>query len=301
MAQYAKKRREKDPSYKRMKADYFPVQRTIPLGMGVGPSAGDLNVIDVGANLSNMNHRLYRQGKMYQVKLDLENNSPTAGDYEVYALADTWYVQKAWQMAMSSYIDATAEERELLSSQKLARWEDFRVGAGVGLANTLYPYRYDSILTGALDNNGEFELSRVTLADGTQRVYSWARAPGAGAWSIIAEYDVAGNTDAEPSSTSADNPYDGLQADVHESQMDDLVGKGNQPPYSQTSFGGQWVKVATLSNNGTGSQRLTTGYFNAPCGLVVVKAPSPALTINGELSMTVKAGQYKGTAGFNMG
>ena len=298
----SKKARSNDPSYKKMKGDYFPVQRNISLA-APSPSATALNIVDVGQCLSNVNHRLYRQGKSYTCKIDFDNASDLVGAIEVYALVDTWYIQKAWQLAFQSYQDATADERAVLSDSKIARWEDFRVAAGVGPANTLLPYRWNSTLTGARDTDGEFDNSEVTLADGTQRTFTWSTSPAANEFGILSEYDVGGQTNQAPTAASleADNPYDGLQPGVQESQMDDLVGRGNNPPYNASTFGSQWMKVATLRNDGNGSQRLTTGFFNAPCGLVVLRTPTIGTVITGQVSLTVKAGQYKGTAGHNMG
>ena len=95
----AKRSKNDDPSYRSLKADYYPVQRTVNLATA---SQATLGICDVARQLSVVNHRLYRQGKTYQVKIDLENRADTnAGvkTYEVWALADTWYVQKAWQLA----------------------------------------------------------------------------------------------------------------------------------------------------------------------------------------------------------
>jgi len=297
-----KNARSNDPSYKKMKGDYFPVQRNISLA-APSPSATALNLVDVGKVLSNVNHRLYRQGKSYTCKIDLDNSAALTGAIEVYALVDTWYIQKAWQLAFQSYQDATADERAVMSSSKIARWEDFRVSAGTGPTNTLLPYRWDSSLTAARDTDGEYDNSEVTLADGTQRSFTWSTSPAGTEFGILSEYDVGGQTNQHPTGAGAeaDNPYDGLQPGTQESQMDDLVTRGNLPPYNGVSFGSQWMKVATLRNDGNGSQRLTTGFFNAPCGLVVLRAPTTDTVISGEVSITVKAGQYKGVAGHNMG
>ena len=296
-----KKARSKDPSYKKMKGDYFPVQRTIALA-STSPSATALNFIDVGESLSNVNHRIYRQGKSYTCKVDLDNTATLTGAIEVYALVDTWYIQKAWQLAMQAYQEATADERANMSESKIARWEDFRVSVGM-TANRLRPYRYNSSLTGARDTDGEITISEVTLADGTERTFTWSTSPAANEFSILGEYDSGGQAGQDPteSGLETDNPYGGLQADVHDSQSQDLATRGNQPPYNRTSFGSHWMKVATLANDGNGSQRLTTGFFNAPCGLVVLRAPTADTVFTGQVSLTVKAGAYKGTAGHNMG
>ena len=101
----AKKNQSVDPSFRTMKADYYPVQRTINLRSSA--TEVDYYVLDVGRNLSAMNHRLYRQGKTYSVKVDLDPGH-AAASYDVYALVDTWYVQKAWQLARATYLQNMA-------------------------------------------------------------------------------------------------------------------------------------------------------------------------------------------------
>jgi hypothetical protein len=307
MAVRGKKKPANDPSYRSMKAEYYPVQRQVNLGTQNAFTAYGL---DVGKILSSCNHRLYRQGKTYQVKIDLDNRANTGvgpAQYEVWALVDTWYVQKAWQLARATYLRATADERAVMSSQKIARWEDFRVTSGVS-STGVHPYKYDEALVGAIDTSGEFSTSVITLADGsTQRSFTWGSTPSASEFSILQEYDKSGDTDLSPSSIGASNPYAGSDGDVHEAQMDDLAADGNSPPYNATNFSDSvWVKIAVLDNSATTNPgdsahaRMSTGFFNAPCGLVVIK-PSISHQLAGELTMTVKAGQYKGVAAMNMG
>lgn len=304
----AKKTPKNDPSHKTLKADYYPVQRTVNLGTTASTTKF---VLDTARVMSSVNHRLYRQGKTYQVKIDFDNRSDTTAgpaQFEVWALVDTWYVQKAWQLARATYLEATASERAVMSGQKLARWEDFRVKAGISGGTLIVPYRYSPALVGANDTAGEFENSRITLADGTtQRDFTWGNSPSASEFSILQEYDKSGNTDLSPSTVSATNPYAGSDGDVHEIQMDDLAAHGNSPPYDAANFSDNvWVRIAVLDNSGAANpglsadSRMTTGFFNAPCGLVVIK-PDISSQLTGQLRMTVKAGDYKGVAAMNMG
>lgn len=304
----AKRSAKEDPSYRTLKADYYPVQRTVNLATA---SQATVGLADVGALLSVVNHRLYRQGKTYQVKIDIENRANTGAgpaQYEVWALTDTWYVQKAWQLARAQYLEATADERAIMSKQKIARWEDFRVTAGVSSTTTIVPYQYGETLSGAVNTDGEILSSEITLADGaTQRSFTWGSSPSSSEFSMLQEYDKSGDTGADPDTLDADNPYAGTDSGVHETQMDDLAGRGNFPPYNRQAFTDNvWVKIATIDNSAganpaqSSSSRMSTGFFNAPCGLVVIK-PSVAHTIAGDLRLTVKSGDYKGVAAMNMG
>jgi hypothetical protein len=307
MAVRGKKKPDNDPSYRSMKAEYYPVQRQVQLATTAG---GTKYLLDVARQLSVVNHRLYRQGKTYQVKIDIDNRADVAigpAQYDVYALTDTWYVQKAWQLARAQYLRSTAAERANMSQQQRARWEDFRVTAGISGSQVIVPYQYSETLVGAVNTDGEFQTSVIVLEDGTtQRTFTWGSTPSASEYSMLQEYDKSGNTEAHPATQSADKAYSGTE-DLNEAQMDALAGNGNSPPYNNLNFTDNvWVKVATLDNSGTGNagdsshSRMSTGFFNAPCGLVVI-VPSISHTLAGDLSMTVKAGQYKGTAAMNMG
>lgn len=294
----AKKSPKQDPSYSTLKADYYPVQRHINLRSEA--TAVDHYVIDVARNLSVVNHRLYRQGKTYSCKVDL---NPGAGPqkYSVFALVDTWYIQKAWQLARATYLKATADERAVLSDQKIARWEDFRVAAGLSGGDIqIVPAPFSNGLASAADTAGEFELSRMTMADGsTQRTFTWGTLSGA--LNMLVEYDKTGNTDASPASFTTANAYDGVDNGVHVSQQDDLAQKGNAPPYDPSNFNSRvWVRIGVL--DGTSAHgKLSTGYFNAPCGLIAIQPSATSTEITTQLSLTVQAGDYKGVKAMNMG
>lgn len=293
-----KKQPANDPSFAKMKADYYPVARTTALA-ATGVEV-DYYELDVARNLSVMNHRLYRQGKTYSCKIDLDPGQ--AVKYTIYALVDTWYVQKAWQLARATYLRSTADERAVMSKQKIARWEDFRVAAGLsGSAQDLIPFRYSNGLAGAADTAGEFFLSNITLSDGTSvRSFTWGSSSGT-EFGILDEYDQSGDTDLAPSTADANQPYQGTDGDVHESQMDALAARGNAPPYDAQNFNARvWVKIAVLDGV-SAHGKLSTGYFNAPCGLIAVQPSAASTPINGQLSLTVQAGDYKGVKAHNMG
>ena len=300
MAVRGKKSKQQDPSYRTLKSDYYPVQRRITLDTAV--TNADYYTCDVGRQLSVVNHRLYRQGKTYQVKIDMDPKEAGPNTrYEIYALVDTWYVQKAWQLARAVYLENTAAERGVMSQQQIARWEDFRVSSGLSLGGDVVPARYSSSIARAADTAGEFDLSEITLADGTsKRFFTWGATAGNNL-GILEEYNKTGRTQTSPHTIPADKAYSGTEGDVQEATQDDLAQKGNDPPYSSTDFNSRvWMKVATLDTTAQG-QKLSTGYFNAPCGLVVILPATPSDPIDARLTLEVKAGQYKGVAAMNMG
>jgi len=212
---------------------------------------------------------------------------------DVYALSDTWMVQKSLQMAKMAWDESNAEELEMLNG-KIARWNDFRVSAGVAGTSIYRPVFYsDDNLTPLAYTVGEFDLAEVVDQSGVTRTFTWDNeAPLATEYSIIGEYDKSGNTSSDPTNP-ASGPYTGLLPNLDAGAADALQNNGNLPPYNANSLGiGHWVKVATL-HLGTGRQRLSSGYFTAPSGLIIVDGVGIA-EYNGQISLEVKRGDYKG-------
>ena len=90
-------------------------------------------------------------------------------------------------------------------------------------------------------------------------------------------------------------PYDDLMADNSDVLANLLQTSGNIPPYDAANVGQSfpWVKVATLSAH-TVAQKLSTGFFEAPCGFVLLKGDSVEALPMGRVSVTFKSGDYKG-------
>jgi hypothetical protein len=296
----SKRKPSRDPSFKKLKADYYPVQRSMDLRSTA--TEVDYYILDVGRNLSVQNKRLYRQGKTYVCKVDLQPGHVSA-QYDVYALVDTWYVQKAWQLAKATYDKATADERSVMTGQQIARWEDFRIQHGLSghAGGELVPAPYSNGLASVADTAGEFALSRITLADGTtNRFFTWGATSG-GNLGVLEEYDKSGDTDNSPSTTSASKAYAGTDANVTENQMDAMSDNGNAPPYDATAMNPRvWVRIARL-DAAAAHGKLSTGYFNAPCGLIAVQPSVSSTAIVNQLSLTVQGGNYKGVKAHNMG
>ena len=293
----------KDPSFRKKKPlGYFPVQRKINLGSSVetGASSGQF---DTGRLLSQLNHRLYRYGKRYTQKVDVDPSGITPGTtVDVWALMDTWAIQKAFEEAKVNFERAYEIERDNISKSQMARWRDFRVQSGL-ISDLLYPVVDSNPVTAPLTivTAGEFDDSIVEDAAGATRTFSWAGATTATVYSLMNEYNLAANTNKTPTFTTGAGPYDDLQADASAIEMEALQERGNLPPYDNGAFPSVWVKVGTLTVGAGGNQKLSTGYFDAPCGLVMVKVTGMTLyETRGNISLTVQSGDYKGVKAHNM-
>jgi len=304
---HSKKNMKNDPSFRKNKPlEYLPVQRKIHLSasVGVGP-ATTYGLIDAGRLLSTSNHRLYRYGKKYEMKVDMDVDAvPMGASITVWALADSWAVQKAYEEAKRVFDKAYINERENLGTDARARWFDFRANVGVSgdimyATTSVDPSGATSILTG-----GEFDSSLVEDNAGVTRFFSWNPTTTPSVYSIPAEYDLSGNTNTSPTTPTGSGPYADLQADSSPVEMEAMQQRGNLPPYEANAFPGVWVKIATLQTSATeGAQRLSSGYFDAPCGQVVLQMAGPGastVTINNKVSVEFRSGDYKGVRAHNM-
>ena len=279
-----------------MAKKHYPVVRNAGL-FGAGPvtSGESAAIIQVDQELSKMNRRLYRQGRYYQVKIDMEHdNTATLPKLDVFALRDDWAVQKAYQMAYSAYRQNTEDERSMLSEGQVSRWEDFRVNVGVNGTDIDAAY-VDETLAAIRLNVGSFPLSSVVDTAQVEREFTWRPTPLGNQYSILAEYDLAGNAQGSPDSDTNDGPYANLKNEMDQQVLQNLQEDGALPPYTQNGVNAEspFVKVGTLGGT-AGVQKLSTGYFTAPCGIVIVTGRGQSWTATDLLCMEVKAGDYKG-------
>jgi len=265
--------------------------------MGVAlPSTPDTSfLIRTDKLLSNVNHRLYRQSRVYNVKIDIDADLADGGYVDVFALADTWYNHKAYNFAKSIFDENSAEELKQLGSSR-ARWNDFRVDDGAGTDAELQALQYGAGVVSTRFTGGEYFISEISNAAGNSNTMRWT-GTGTGTWNIIDQYDLTGNTDASPSTASAVVAYDGITDELDDSQMEHLSEEGNLPPYDSNALENScWMLVARLYVDAAGTSKFTTGYFDAPCGLVRLATGSglEANNITGKICISVKNGDYKG-------
>jgi len=276
----------------------YPVVRTCGLETSVGPFPQPQVQVQVDQCLSKVNRRLYRHGREYEVKIDV---NPQANQiYTVYALSDSWMNERAFKMAYAMYLENSSDERARLKKGQVARWEDFRTRTGFeGQYASINPVLYDSANFGGRTEltAGEFNLTTVQDSAGVSRGFTWSNVPNPSLYGILTEYDKAGNAQTSPETATGDMPYDDLMADDSAVMAQKLQTNGDNPPYDADGVGSSspWVKVAELSA-ATTAQKLSTGFFKAPCGFVLISAGvnGEELPVMRHLQLTAKAGAYKG-------
>lgn len=271
----------------------YPVQLKTPV-MATAP--GTTQIIRADRVLSAINHRLYRQSRLYNCKVDIDANAQDSTVVTVWALADTWYTQKAYQLAYETFLENSKEENSQLKTTK-ARWNDFRVDHGLSGFTDMLPAGATTPGGGLAFygvSNAEYEISQVHDVSGTSNTFRWTGS-GAGTWNVIDEYDRTGNTDQLPTTVTGTVAYDGLTDEHDSGQMDHLSDDGNVPPYNRTGLENYvWIKVATLVVSHNDTDKLSTGYFKAPCGLIAITSSTPLVDNQTVLNLEVKAGDYKG-------
>lgn len=301
---YAKKHVPQDPSYKKLKPGYFPVQLSYQLGpISQGPFGVAPWFHDGPRGLSEVNHRLYRRGRTYTMKIDIDNDAaPLMGgntSVDVYALVNTWWIANAYAAGRAAYETATAEERARVG--KGGRWNDFIPNNGfssqiVGSWLTSGP---GTILA---RDSGEHTLTRIEDLAGNVREFTWGPTTSASQFSLVKEYDDMDIVNSSPDQSGSAGGYIELDANVEATDIVRLQTDGNDPPYSRDTIGANQnylVKIATIELGGTGSQRLSTGWFQAPCGYVWLNGIGNTFP-EGKITVSYKSGDYKGVSALSM-
>lgn len=246
--------------------------------------------------LSKTNRRLYRQARVPSIKIDLDHDSTQT--LQVFALSDNWMNHRAMKMAYQMYLENSFEERERLKENQIGRWSDFRVVTGVTTtsAEEVVPTQFDIFGTETKYELGEFQDTAVVDSTGTNRIFTWLGTGTTTRYSILEEYDKAGNAQSTPDTSTGEMPYDDLMADDSAQMAEFLQTKGNLPPYDADGVGAAspWALVATIGAGA--SQKLSTGFFDAPCGFVIIRVKGSLTTVvdADNLQWTLKSGDYKG-------
>lgn len=294
MGSYSKKSRKTDPSYKRNTSKAPDTQLLMPVRKS-GTALVQALQVDGPRLLSGANHRLYRQCGVYRMKIDLNVSDSVPDGWRVMTLGNAWHVKRAIQTARDMYDQAMADER---SAAGQSRWHDFRMSLGAAA------FSYEDALSGLQSSpvglssgpfQGEWDLSQITDANGNTKAFALEGSSSSAQYNIFDEYDNLSNPDQSPG-TPVTGAYDGVNALVDSANIDRLSNKGNFPPYHATDITDRiYVCQGTLFRQASGAQKMSTGYFDAPLGLVwIVRDNVSEFTAAPEFLLEVAAGSYKG-------
>ena len=275
---------------KSTKNKHYPTVLSTQAGIAVVPS-NTKRLLQADRFLSKMNRRLYRMGRYYEMKIDIDNDG--LDQIEVFALRDDWAVQKAFQLAYAEYVRNIADEKATLSDNQQARWRDFRVSPGTAAdVSDLVPEFADTDGNAVRLTSGNFELAEVVDGSGSTRTFTWNPTPSGSQYGILTEYDRMADAQASPENSSAPGPYENIDTERDAATYAHLEEDGANPPYDRNTVNqaSPFVRVASLGGT-NGVQKLSTGFFTAPCGIVLITG----VTESGDkISVTFKKGDYKG-------
>ncbi len=279
-----------------MPKKHYPVQKRLNVAQAPGVPA-NLGEIYVPRRLSQVNHRLYRDSRTYTCSVSIDANLADATTVDVYALADTWYLKGALKLAKSAW-DASNAEEIAMNEGHLARWSDFRIDAGIPAASDMRAVQFNQATLNPIPfTDGEFVDSVVVDQAGVSRTFTLG-SPSATEYNIFDEYDRQPGTNTDPTIPS-NGPYSGLLPNLSAAAAAAISDDGNEPPYKADGYGNAvWVKVGTL-HLAAGRQRLSTGFFPAPMGMIVLEGIG-ALGDNADINVEVKGGDYKGVMSHSM-
>ena len=279
-----------------MPKKHYPVQKRLNVAQPPGPAA-NIGRIHVPRRLSQVNHRLYRDSRTYTCSVSIDANLSDATTVDVYALADTWYLKGALKLAKSAW-DASNAEEIAMNNGHLARWSDFRIAMGITGASSMTAVQFNqSTLGPAQFTDGEFIDSVVVDQTGVSRTFTLGT-PSPSEYNIFDEYDRQPGTNTDPTVPS-NGPYSGLLPNLSAAAAAAISDDGNEPPYKADGYGNAiWVKVGTL-HLAAGRQRLSTGFFPAPMGMIVLEGIG-LIGDNADINVEVKGGDYKGVMSHSM-
>ena len=256
-------------------------------------------MVQIDKALSAVNHRLYRQSRVYNAKIALSDVASAAA-FEVYRLRDTWSLQKAYQMAKDEYDENVAEARKRGDE---GRWNDFRINpkANPFDAATTTMLLADYGASGTTETAAvmdEYNYSIVRKPDGNSMDFGLVG--DSNTFSILDEYDDSKNTQIDPSNDATAIGYEELKSDRVDESMADIQNAGDLPPYDRTNLvtndanGNPAVleKVDTLFVDGE-RHKLSTGFVDWPLGVIFIR-PLGVSSLNKQFDLTVQSGDYKG-------
>lgn len=283
---------------------HYPVQRNLVFNQTAGTGMG---ILQVNKALSAENRRLYRQNRVYSVKVDAVG----LGDqmFDVYRLRDTFMLQRGYELAMKEWNESYENAEEVTKESNIARWRDFRIETIPTIGDT-------EQLPATLVSFGQSTKSTTSVIDEWQVAVSYNTAGNsrsfglysdANTFGIIEEYDKIGKVQTDPSAATSEAAYEELKSDLSDAEVARLQTEGNSPPYDADSS----TPTSVLEYVGTvfvdtskPIEKRSTGFFDAPLGVVFVTGtPGSAVSIKKSASPTdtqpffkvvAQKGDYKG-------
>jgi hypothetical protein len=261
--------------------------RKLAVKPAAGPYVNVNSCIRIPNVLSRANKRLYRQHMNYRAKVSINTGNATQARVEVYALAPNWYVLNSLRRAKTTYDEVMEDE---LKQMGKSRWHDFRVNTLMSTYEELLDDLQFGGSSATTSYTPEYTNSSIHCSDGNDRTFVLEGASSTSRWNVFEEYDRMGNT--APSAPAAQGGYTDALEVVDNENVQHLQGAGDNPPY-RDDLQAAFVKVGEIYRDANGNQSYSTGFFDAPLGLVLLVGLDPNVHADG-VYLEVAGGKYKG-------
>ena len=271
--------------------DRYPVERTFAV---VVPANGEI-LVDVAKCLSAINRRLYRQGRVYHVRIDSGIGFGDNLSAQFKRLPNSWMVKKAWELAKEE-----REDQLSVSNRPRGRWDDFRVGWDATYQTGIAPSLADFSGTYTIDESNISKAHDATdSVDNGFVMFGAARDTSNNLWGILEQYDLTGNVLAnQPAGQLTTGAYVDTQPDsgLAEAAGDLAALQGDNPPYDADGIVGAddtgSVLIPQLGQMSSGNgNSMNTIFAELPLGLIKIEANQNTSL---PFIFTVMTGDYKG-------
>ena len=293
-----------------------------------------ISYVDLAAELSKVNRRLYRQGYVYavesfQVILPVGMKATDVASCVVSTIPNTWVSQNAWKKGFRTWMDQTNEFGDGAGRSLKGKWSDFKIYMddthSSGTTNACVDLAGDAYVT------GEWTYSNFVYDDaGTTRspaIHMIGTSTDDTEIGLIQAYGESRNYPSGGPSNPAEMAT-GFYSQFHTDESDDMFedlgndlrDQNDLPPYDQDQYPGghdnadHAIPVVYGSVNATQGSAMLPGCI-APCGLLRFDTAELALDNAGSADgvyalgapstlaviVTLAAGPYRGVLATPMG
>lgn len=261
-------------------------------------------IVDIARSLSLVNHRLYKQNRVYMARVGwIGTNAPVAPapySMTVRCAQNNWQIRKAFAYAQTNYWKSFRDELQE-SNIKKGRWNQFIVDYEVsgGLADMLP----SDITTGNAEWN-DSEARDLTHVSNTSQ-FSLLGPNAAGEYSMLTQYDLSADTEQDvPAASGAVAPYANLHGDSADSASAELLQEhGDNPPYNPVNLQHQEQRFEISPGSVADVVNFPhfTPWLEVPCGLLELTPNSVGTEFDGNLfCVELAPGPYKGVLAESM-